>query len=1071
MASIVINNFGGEIPRMSSRAKPQGTAEYSTNLLATSSEFRPVTGYQNLNVGVMDPAKTLYRTARTPSDDGLSTVLLTADSKLEKGWGSDRGDLSLVRGQLTDDLTERTYITNNGADGSDAMAPMVSAFQDGNSPSVTKRLGMPAPKEIEVTHNRVMQFTLADANTWVANRLVPDIVRAINASITSGATPGANEDITNRMSSTAVPLKTVAGVTAFSPTWTCTTENGRVSPRGLAEPWNAVYRIDPTQANTQGLSDPLLGGVSYNGGFWLAISAIPYWGKVYKESIKARLQASVNDPRDPSLSATLAWPAGRLDSLTEKVYALLDPDGPLIKAKRAALTQAMVDMSTALTGWLANTGVTRPTAPVNANGTTPQPPRYINVAGAETDDLGSGGYDGNSTNSTNPAYTLWLQRKATYDAAYEAYVRDLSAFRQGRDHYAGEMTAAQAKAEALTKEIEEVFADQYKNLYALVLEVVNAIGVTTLVQVDGDSLVDARFYFTTLVSPWGEESQPGPISDLLEVDQNDTVMITRPIPPTWLGAPPLTGGAAQSYGGHGIGSWRIYRSNSGATATAFQLVADVPWNTKTRAPITTGYDDTGWNGIYEWQDIVASRVVMMANNGNKPTGYVTGNGHLVAGDKVKLTNKSVTPNEDYEKYWSGTAWVSSAAGIVTQSDKTAYIDGLKGADLGEVCPTTTWAPPPAKLRGLVALPNGVMAGFVDNYVCFSEPYVPHAWPVAYQIPIEFQIVGLGVFGQSLFVGTAGNPYIISGSDPASMSAQRLDVSQSCVSRRSIVSAGGGVFYASPDGYCLADNSGVRLLTQELMANEDWRLLNPATIFAAVYDNVLYFWCTVTQAGAFWPYLFTNISKSGVICFALDFTAKKLTRVNYPVTAVFNDIVTDSLYGTYNGNVYRLFSPNGGRSEATWSSSVITLPKPASLGWLQVWGDQCPATSVTYSMQESFTSTLAPPISNAPPTGEPASVAQSNSPVWGNEYGTTTGMAVSIPGQLAVPVTITVWARETPTPSNPSPQLLVRYKLDVTTTRPVRLPSGVYSEYMIQVTSKARITQVALVSTMEELKQL
>lgn len=1051
MAAIVINNFGGEIPRMSSRAKPQGTAEYSTNLLATSTEFRPVIGFQNLNIGAGSPAKTLYRTARVQT--GTTTTVLTADSNPALGWASDIADLNLVRGQLTDDVTERTYNTNNDADGTDAKAPMVTSFRDGNNAAVTKRLGMPAPTAITVLHNRVAQFTLADANTWAANRLVPDILLAVNANITSGPTPGANEDITNRVNGGV----TVAGVAAFLSGWTYTTENNRLSNRNLKEPWNATFSISVAQAAASGLDDPQLGGVSYGGSFWLAIAALPYWGKIDKTSFKASIQSRINNPRDPSPSALLAWPAGMLDSLTDRVYALLDPDGPLIKAKRAALTQAMQDYTSA--GYRAIfTNAAPPTLPVNANGTTPQPPRYINAVGTPTDDSGSGGYDGNSTNSNNPAYTTWVQNKTNYDVAYEAYVRALASYKTLKDRCVAEMLAAQTQAQSLLKEIEEVFASQFANLYALVTDAVNAIGITKLVQVDGDRLVDSRFYFTTLVSPWGEESQPGPLSEMLEVDQNDTVTISRPEPPSWIGS----GGV--SYGGQPMGSWRIYRSNVGATTTAFQLVADVPWGTTTRTPIT-GSGSTGWDGVYEWQDIVASWVVMYNLTYPKVPGYVTGNGHLVAGDTVTLTDTSRTTPVSYTKWWSGTAWVSSAVGA-TQSGQYAYIDGLKGSDLGEVCPTTTWAPPPAKLRGLVALPNGVMAGFVDNYVCFSEPFVPHAWPVEYQIPIEFQIVGLGVFGQSLFVGTAGNPYIISGSEPASMSAQRLDVSQSCVSRRSIVSAGGGVLYASPDGYCLVDNSGVRVLTQELMANEDWRLLNPSTIFAAVYDNVLYFWCKVASSGAVWPYLFEDVNLGGIICFALDFTAKKLTRVNHPVTAVFHDIVTDSLYGTYNGNIYRLFSPSGDRSQATWYSSVITLPKPASLGWLQVWGDQCPATAVTYAQQSTYTNTLAPAISGS--TGD---VVQSNSSVWGNDYGTTTTLQESMPGKVAVPVTITVRAREVPTPSNPSPQLLTRFKLDVTTTRPVRLPSGVYSEYMIQVTSKARITQVVLASTTAELQQL
>jgi hypothetical protein len=125
---------------------------------------------------------------------------------------------------------------------------------------------------------------------------------------------------------------------------------------------------------------------------------------------------------------------------------------------------------------------------------------------------------------------------------------------------------------------------------------------------------------------------------------------------------------------------------------------------------------------------------------------------------------------------------------VLVADEMSYVDMVASEDLGEVCPTFGWVEPPYRwdnssaqeikppkgddpfLRGLVAMPNGVLAGYIDNYVAFCDPYHPYAWPVDYQITTDTPIVGLGVFGQSLFVGTMGNPYVISGADSASMSA-------------------------------------------------------------------------------------------------------------------------------------------------------------------------------------------------------------------------------------------------------------------------------------------------------------
>lgn len=169
-----------------------------------------------------------------------------------------------------------------------------------------------------------------------------------------------------------------------------------------------------------------------------------------------------------------------------------------------------------------------------------------------------------------------------------------------------------------------------------------------------------------------------------------------------------------------------------------------------------------------------------------------------------------------------------------------YTDNKLQEALDEVCQTLTWAEPRADMIGLVGLPNGIMAGFFEETLCFSEPFAPHAWPREYEIPLEFQIVGLGVFGQTLVVLTEGNPYYASGADSASMSAEKLESSQSCVSKRSIVSMEGGVVYASPDGICLAGPGGPPLIvTQGKYTRDDWQALGLATSFAGFSEGVYY----------------------------------------------------------------------------------------------------------------------------------------------------------------------------------------------------------------------------------------
>lgn len=277
----------------------------------------------------------------------------------------------------------------------------------------------------------------------------------------------------------------------------------------------------------------------------------------------------------------------------------------------------------------------------------------------------------------------------------------------------------------------------------------------------------------------------------------------------------------------------------------------------------------------------------------------------------------------------------------------SYADTKKAAQLGESCPTLTWEPPPFRadmqnssypkpvvgtnphLRGLTGMPNGIMAGFFDNTLAFCEPYVPYAWPLEHQITTEFPIVGLGVFGQTLFVGTAGNPYFVSGADSASMSAQKMDASQACASARSIVSVQGGVLYASPDGLCAADPSGVKVVSDGLFAREDWQKLNPTTMFAASHENIYYLWYTGAGGG----------------CLTFDLSTKKLGRIDLPATAAFTDKLSDTMY-VANGTALSAVFGGTTRRTGRWESARLTLPLQTPMAWLAVHGEQSLTDPVT-----------------------------------------------------------------------------------------------------------------------------
>lgn len=73
-----------------------------------------------------------------------------------------------------------------------------------------------------------------------------------------------------------------------------------------------------------------------------------------------------------------------------------------------------------------------------------------------------------------------------------------------------------------------------------------------------DLIIEERFYIYTYVDDWDQESAPSPVSAMVTCSQDDTVGITISAAP----------------GGRNIDRWRFYRSNTSATSSEFQFLAE-----------------------------------------------------------------------------------------------------------------------------------------------------------------------------------------------------------------------------------------------------------------------------------------------------------------------------------------------------------------------------------------------------------------------------------------------------------------------------------------------------------------
>ena len=262
-----------------------------------------------------------------------------------------------------------------------------------------------------------------------------------------------------------------------------------------------------------------------------------------------------------------------------------------------------------------------------------------------------------------------------------------------------------------------------------------------------------------------------------------------------------------------------------------------------------------------------------------------------------------------------------------------FTDTKNGSELGELLPSETWIGPPDEdtnlypagpMLGLIPVANGIMAGFTGNRLCFSEPFLPHAWPVSYRITLESDIVAIGATGNGVVALTEGDPYFVTGTDPSAMSAIKLDVQQSCINKNSVVDMGGYLLYAGPDGLVAAGGNEARVVTQGLISAKQWNSdFSPSSIRAFRHENTYVAFYTVGGAHKGWVY---DPRAQEAALSTLTDTAE--TRGG------FEKDDDGELY-IIQGNA--LLNYRGGTTNKTlrFKSKTFVTPSPVSFGWISV----------------------------------------------------------------------------------------------------------------------------------------
>lgn len=187
----------------------------------------------------------------------------------------------------------------------------------------------------------------------------------------------------------------------------------------------------------------------------------------------------------------------------------------------------------------------------------------------------------------------------------------------------------------------------------------------------------------------------------------------------------------------------------------------------------------------------------------------------------------------------GTASFFIVADVATGT--SIYNDSLDDevVALNDILPSTTWTPPPDDLQGMVAMANGIFAGFRENEIWFSEPFRPHTFPSVYTLTSEFPIMGLGVIGQSLVVVTKGYPIVITGNAPDAMTSNTVRINAPCNCAGSIAVAPDAVYYTSPYGlHAVTPFGTMGNVTEDWI--DSWQTQAPQNSLRAIMLGYTYF---------------------------------------------------------------------------------------------------------------------------------------------------------------------------------------------------------------------------------------
>lgn len=373
-----------------------------------------------------------------------------------------------------------------------------------------------------------------------------------------------------------------------------------------------------------------------------------------------------------------------------------------------------------------------------------------------------------------------------------------------------------------------------------------------------------------------------------------------------------------------------------------------------------------------------------------------------------------------------------------------YLDKKANTQLGEACPSLYWDPPVDGLKGLVSLQNGLFAAYKDSTVYVSDWNAPHAWPYEHTVTIDYPIVGLGSFGNTIVVCTEAAPVLIVVQDPTNPTTKAIQENCPCVSADSIVNTRNGVIFASQNGLVLINSTSPTFITEKILTRDEWLPLHPESLKGAFLNNTYYgFFTNPTDTAAGFIFDLDSYTYSTVYN---SIVSSGMVYTTQHAKVVYNDIEQSQLYVCYpleNGTQYSLCSfASDSRINKSfrWRSKVNVSPQ----GLFNL-----SAARVMMTSQSS---------------------QKENEHIW---EGKLTGSSLAARVMDGEP--INGWCKTNEleladaTVFNYYVDGELKYSREVTDSKPFRLPSGFRGETIeVEIKSNAYIHSITLASSMGEL---